>query len=464
MSYYNEKVVRQRETCHLQNGHLGKPTPHSTGIPGCFKVSALVATVLGITPAGCTDNKAVDSAPPPVSDTAHTLTINDLNPPRAPLMLPLQNGVRTRVSQRARENCSNCSHDIPSTLHAVDFADETFDPSTGSENGLVLAPITGTIHRVPDRIWGNVVELTGRDGSVYISAHCDNYRDEAQERAFVLRGTPLCRIGNTGSSSTGTHLHFDKIQNPGTPGAYVSQGVPAYLTMVDGEAEPSVQTPDSFEDCCNGCAVVPLDRNGNPNPDCKEYVSFNRSLQGTLQTFISEIQTADPRGIQLQGDLVIDTDLSQQFSPKIVVHQAITMEIGGARIPGYIYLIHTTPSDAGQRNPFIDTAYATIWNSAEQQLENPAWHTQIHTERFINFDLWDLTNSALGTQLSLNLPFTQSVQERPNWNPQWELWETEFQINRETVEVQLAVYKQNRGFRYGRYRRANSQLSPWYLM
>ncbi|MBI5413078.1 hypothetical protein HZA42_01870 [Candidatus Peregrinibacteria bacterium] len=65
-----------------------------------------------------------------------------------------------------------------------------------------------------------------------------NYRDEAQERAFVLRGTPLCRIGNTGTSSRGTHLHFDRIQHPGTPSAYVSQGVERYIATKTGDAEP----------------------------------------------------------------------------------------------------------------------------------------------------------------------------------------------------------------------------------
>lgn len=433
--------------------NLLRDTARAVGIAAKLAGPAAIA-------AGCAQNNSPADTPdaaPPISSTPSMSmtsligrslegpTINDLKPPRAPLVLPLQNGVATRVSQRAGERYS---HNLNSTRHAVDFSDETFALESGNESGLALAPLPGSIHRVQDAIWGNIVELTGRDGSVYISAHCNHFRDEAPEGAFVLRGTPLCRIGNTGSSSHGTHLHFDKVQNPGNPGLYASQGVERYITTRVEEAEPSLLTPDDFQTCCNTCDIRP------GSPDCAEYISFNRPLTDTLAAFSQELQRAYPQ-FQLDGPITPDANLSQRYSPWIIASQNIA---GDAR---RILFVVGTPSGAGQRNPFIDIACSLIGEGDPDQnaYEFLMDHIQAHTPRFVNFDLWDFVNSAVGG----GVQFTQRVDEYADWHRDWELWAARFQVNGEIIDSYLAVWKQDRAWRAGIFYR-NGAWSGWHWM
>ncbi|MEK9132658.1 MAG: M23 family metallopeptidase [Patescibacteria group bacterium] len=404
--------------------------------------------------------------PPAISDGAYALTINDLHPPPASLVLPLQNGVRTRVSQRAN---GDFSHRADSTRHAVDFAID----------GLAIAPVSGTV-RLRDggchntlcglenngcaSGWGNAVELESRDGQTYLFAHCKKFSDEiiGRDGAFMLRGTPICEIGCTGVS-TGPHLHFDSVtRNRG--GGYTSRGVNNYTTMVEGEAEPSIETPATLEPCCHSCTVQPN------TPSCKTYASFNRSLKDTLTLFADELQRTDPRVVQLDGDPIQSPDRSDAV--KTVAYQPVITLFDGQRSRGWALFYHKSPGADGQRNPFIDTAYSFIWNPFTVQWEDGRWHTQVHTPRFINFDLWDFANSSLSQQErdgleDGNLPFTQNVQtydmqQYDDW-ADWELYGTQFNLNGEQIGAYLAVYHPMRGGRYAKLFR-NGQWSEWTLM
>lgn len=426
--------------------------------------------------ASCNGNDAgVPRVPPAIGQSIAGLTINDLNPPRAPLVLPLQNGVAARVNQIAG---GTTSHNGNSTRHAVDFADETLE----NFNGLALTPVSGTVtrrqgncqentHAVPGNGcnggWGNAVEVQGRDGQIYLFAHCDSYSPETPDGTFVLRGTPICRIGSTGNSD-GIHLHFDKVERSQS-GAYSSVGIDKYLTMLVGQAEPSLiipdapsNAPDQFATCCYSCGTTPQAPRDQPptNPTCFQYLSFNRPLTDTLAGFVPEIQRAYPQIIQLDGELTPDADLSQQYSPWIIVRQNVTLYINFQRVPSHILFIVSSPSGAGQRNPFIDTAFSYLASPAEEGRYLPMLtHTQIHTPRFVNFDLWDLVNSAVGG----GVPFTQRVEEYPNWSREWELFGSRFQINEEIIDAYLAVWRQNRAYRAGIFYR-NGAWSDWYWM
>lgn len=402
--------------------------------------------------AACASGENTQDAPPEFSAAGHSLALRDLNPPPAPLVLPLANGARTRVSQHGG---GSFSHRFASTRHAVDFATD----------GLALTPVGGKVKQKPNNAgWGNTVELEGQDGHLYVFAHCRNFTADAPNNAFVLKGAPVCQIGTTGNSN-GVHLHFDRVKRiSGQTDPYESLGVPSYITMVAGEPEPSIKKPDdsqspnaNFSDCCYGqCTTAPGDSK------CREYISFNRPLKDVLHGFSVELKQRDARITRLSGDVVpyAPTSADQAW---LRAYEAATLNVNGQPRQSYVFFLIGSPGGNGQRNPFIDTAYSSVYNPANGKWENAGWQTKIHTERFKNFDLWDLINTSLTPAERQNLRFTQNVQTYPNWSAQWELHGTTFNVNGESISAYLAVSKTNRGVRCGIYKRGEN-WSQWTWM
>jgi murein DD-endopeptidase MepM/ murein hydrolase activator NlpD len=81
---------------------------------------------------------------------------------------------------------------------------------------------------------GLMVSVVGRDGVRYYGAHLEDVLDRVRPGLRVRAGTPLGRIGDTGSArGVGTHLHFG-LSWP-TPAGYwwVRRGAVAPATYLD---------------------------------------------------------------------------------------------------------------------------------------------------------------------------------------------------------------------------------------
>jgi murein DD-endopeptidase MepM/ murein hydrolase activator NlpD len=75
----------------------------------------------------------------------------------------------------------------------------------------VVAPYAGTIIHTSFQASGagEYVVLDGADGRDYFFAHCLRSSTAVVERAAVVAGQTLCRVGATGTTDGATHLHFE---------------------------------------------------------------------------------------------------------------------------------------------------------------------------------------------------------------------------------------------------------------
>lgn len=81
----------------------------------------------------------------------------------------------------------------------------------------VLASADGVVTRIgEDAGYGRFVELTHAEGLVTLYGHLERFAPGIAQGAAVKAGTPLGRIGSTGSS-TGVHLHFEVHDREGRP-------------------------------------------------------------------------------------------------------------------------------------------------------------------------------------------------------------------------------------------------------
>lgn len=421
--------------------------------------AALAALLASASCAPQTSNTPVpQTTPPTLEQSTNALTIADLNPPPAPLVLPLANGATVRVSQRGNDNPS---HHWASTQFAIDLA-------TG---GTALSPIDGTVRRnqgdcilpgnnnaCPDQAncnhhWGAVTEIEALDGNLYIIAHCQSYNDAAPDGAFITKGTPVCTIGCTGNAE-GVHPHFDRVQRDGA--SYTSLGVGGIITFEVGNTEPTVETSDTLETCCgNNCDARPGEA------ACKSYISFNRSGKDILGTFIQNAIPRDPRITGTVGS--VNADGPSSNSEYTVAYQEVTARIGNQQQRGYVVAYGGAYFGTGNRNPFITTGYTYFYVPDVNIFEQINSHEVVHSQRYINFDLWDVTRSHLQNNERENLPFTQFTQEFPNWSPDWNLYGTMFRVNGRDISSYEAVSKNYAGVRYGIIF-DNNRWSEWTLL
>lgn len=75
----------------------------------------------------------------------------------------------------------------------------------------VVAPYAGVVARTTfqERGAGEYVVLDAIDGRDYFFAHCQRGSTAVAERAPVIAGQQLCRVGATGTTSGAPHLHFE---------------------------------------------------------------------------------------------------------------------------------------------------------------------------------------------------------------------------------------------------------------
>lgn len=414
--------------------------------------SAAVASLI----AGCgadTSFSEQTGIPTGLEQNTAMLTISELNPPDAPIVLPLSNGVAARISQKEG---GTFSHFRNTTQHAVDM----------SVGGMAQTPLAGTVHFSSGNCvagnaqcrenngcnggWGNVVELDGVDGNTYIFGHCFSFQPGLNDGDFVGQGTPVCQIGCSGNA-TGVHLHFDRVTRSGA--SYVSQGIPNYLIYTAGNAGATLETPSSFSTCCNDeeCDARP------GTPDCKTYASLNHNTLDSLSTFARSL-LANQRVASVNGGFRLYQDYrAEDYS---LYTQDADVMINGARTRTQIAFQVGDFFGTGSRNPLIVTANSYFFNPQTNQWQSLMQHSDIKSENFINFDLWDYARANLvgANQGTIQMP--QNVNHNPNWSPDWELHWAQFNVNGTVINPYLAVSKAIRGMRVATHFE-NNRWKPW---
>lgn len=81
-----------------------------------------------------------------------------------------------------------------------------------SEGTLVFAPANGTIifaNYTPDN--GNVLIIQHKENHLTIFKHCSALLKSVRE--YVIQGEPIALSGNTGTNTSGPHLHFEIWKN-----------------------------------------------------------------------------------------------------------------------------------------------------------------------------------------------------------------------------------------------------------
>ncbi|MBI5412846.1 hypothetical protein HZA42_00680 [Candidatus Peregrinibacteria bacterium] len=445
----------------MENGQAVIPK-QSTAQHG--NIAAISAAVLAaVSAAGCSEQKVEnDDFPPQIAQSEYALALKDLNPPAAPVVLPIVNGRSARISQIGH---STPSHMGPATARAIDLA----------VDGDFAAPISGVVTLNPgncrqnaDRAnrlscndgcnggWGNLLGLEGLDGRKFIGAHCDSFAPGLQTGAFVLQGTPLCEIGCTGNSS-GVHSHFDKTASTQPP--ITSQGIDYFITAVTGRS-PSAERPGTankagtFVTCCQGgCAEY-----GATPADCQHsYVSFNQPLEETLVSKVAQMQLTDLRIKQTLGG--IEPVRSGSNAMWTLAQQRIKYAtILRGEVPAKILFYTGSFSGNGNRNPFITTGWSRIMEDSGSVLKNWAAYTQVHSEDFIKFDLYELMMAHVMPESRDAVAVPARIETFSNWSPDWELYRAVMAINGIDFHAYLAVLKRERGMRYGTYYNARDRI------
>lgn len=428
-------------------------------------ISAALISAIGA--AGCNgQNIENDDLPPQIVSSESALALKDLNPPAAPVVLPIANGRVTRISQKGY---SSPSHLGLSTAHAIDLATE----------GDFVAPVSGVVtlnqgncRQNPDRTtllscndrcngdWGNLIGLDGLDGRKFIGAHCDSFAPGLQTGSFVLTGTPLCEIGCTGHAD-GVHSHFDKTTSTQRP--IESQGVDSFITAVQGHS-PSIETPGtankpgSFVTCCrsSGCTEY-----GATPADCQHaYVSFNKPLAETLSATVRQMQSSDENIRQIIGG--IEPDRNSSNATWTVASQRIKYATPSGEVSARILFYTGSFFGNGTRNPFITAGWSKIVtdNGSGAVLKNWTAYTQVHSEDFRQFDLYELMMAHVmpTSREAVAMPMPTQVDSFPNWSPDWELHRAIMPINGIDFHAYLAVLKRERGMRYGIYYNARDRI------
>ncbi len=449
----NMKNVSEREGTvrNASNSESAWPDSISKAISVGLQTAVLTAFA-----GGCGTEEPNEPLLPPdvLEQSTGALTISDLNPPPAPLVLPLPNGAAPRISQKAE---GAFSHFRNSTLHGVDY----------SIGGQAKTPLAGTLHFksgncvANDNIcranhgcnegWGNLVELDGVDGNTYIFGHCFAFQPGLNDGDFVGEGTTVCQIGCSGNS-TGIHLHFDRVTRNGGV-SYTSQGVPAYLIYTAGNTTPTIQTPDTYTTCCNDaqCDARP------GTPQCTTYTSLNHNTLDSLSTFARSL-LANQNVVSVNGGFRLYQDYrAADFS---LYTQDADVMINGARTHTQILFQVGDFFGTGSRNPLLETADSYFYDSQANQWHYMTEHTDVRSESFINYDLWDYTRSYLQGANRDAVQIPQNVNHTPNWTPDWELHSAQFNINGTAITPYLAVSRASRGMRFATHLE-NNQWRPW---
>lgn len=113
----------------------------------------------------------------------------------------------------------------PATGTVVAVYDEEDDISPGSENNKTMA--------------GNHIYMRlDETGTYLVIAHLKKASILVQKGQHIKEGTPIAKVGNSGSTSE-PHLHIHhQRQNPATTNMFFSEGLPLYFRDIDGPAMP----------------------------------------------------------------------------------------------------------------------------------------------------------------------------------------------------------------------------------
>ncbi|RKQ90918.1 murein DD-endopeptidase MepM/ murein hydrolase activator NlpD [Solirubrobacter pauli] len=153
--------------------------------------------------------------------------------------IPFTNGTRIRVSQGAN---GGYSHGNAYTRNAVDLPAALGTPVRAGFSGVVAAAVGGcptTTQWGCNRGFGNFVLLKNVDGTCALHAHLTAINVSPGQPA--ARYTQLGTVGTSGSS-TGAHLHYDRIDcasRASLPWSFEEAGNPREGAWVTSSNEPA---------------------------------------------------------------------------------------------------------------------------------------------------------------------------------------------------------------------------------
>lgn len=117
----------------------------------------------------------------------------------------------------------------------------------------VIAPATGTVVAVYDKeddilpgsednktMTGNYIYLQLEETGTYlVLAHLKKGSILVQKGQYIKEGTPIARVGNSGSTSE-PHLHIHhQRQNPASTNIFFAEGLPLYFRDINGPPMPN---------------------------------------------------------------------------------------------------------------------------------------------------------------------------------------------------------------------------------
>ncbi|WP_194287456.1 M23 family metallopeptidase [Gracilibacillus oryzae] len=123
----------------------------------------------------------------------------------------------------------------------------------GIYNKLIVSPVKGTIAGIYDEekdiapgseenetMIGNYIYIKIEEtGTFLVLSHIKQNSALVENGQTVEAGTPLARVGNSGSSSE-PHLHIHhQRQNPAATSLFFSEGLPLYFKNTDGNTMPN---------------------------------------------------------------------------------------------------------------------------------------------------------------------------------------------------------------------------------
>lgn len=217
--------------------------PHRITAAGRLLVAVLLA---GGVLTGCAGSSSEPAAAPETSPSAARSTAAS-TPSPSPSATPSTAPPRLRYVFPIR----GCEVDYATVHHHYPAVDMFADRGC-----LFVAPVSGTVDEVTRTdSWsasvndgaarsGRSVAVVGDDGVRYYGSHLEAVLDGVRPGSRVAAGTPLGRIGDSGSAAgTGTHLHFG-ISWPTPPGHWwIRRGTVAPQPFLDAWREGRQRSP-----------------------------------------------------------------------------------------------------------------------------------------------------------------------------------------------------------------------------
>jgi len=167
----------------------------------------------------------------------------------------------------------------------------------------VVAPANGKIVAVYDQevdilpgsednktMEGNYIYMQLEETGTYlVIAHLKKDSILVQEGQDIKEGTPIARVGNSGSTSEPhIHIHHQR-QNPATTNMFFSEGLPLYFRDIDGPAMPNggpkkdIISPSTNKDSNKIESIG--------NTDYEEFIAENEDFRVT--TYINKLEFND---------------------------------------------------------------------------------------------------------------------------------------------------------------------------